>query len=293
MNRRLLSITLIIITIAMTGCSNKQTNNESNTLTQSQQSNDNSVPNDQSKNTKIDNNTAAGVKINSTSNEKTAAKKAASYNVTENTYKIANITLKYPQISNLGDDNKQKKINKLIKDSVIEGYNLTEAIKTGILPDYKEPIENLTLHVTYSIELQNSNILSIKYFGQSNMKNSAHPNNDLYTTNVDINNVRVLKLSDILTVDENLVNAFRKGTYVPWSKDFTLTQSDLNNIIGGYSDKDLKNALEQSDKPSGLANAFFTHIYLTKDGIVISIAVQHAAGDHAEFKIPYNSGATW
>lgn len=275
MNKKLLSIALIIIAITMIGCSNKQTNNQSNTSAQLQQSNDNSVTNVKSSNTKIDN--------------IPSSKKAVSYNVTENTYKIANITLKYPQISNLGDDNKQKKINKLIKDSVMEGYNLTEAIKTGILPDYKEPIENLTLNLTYSIELQNSDILSIKYLGQSNMKNSAHPNNDLYTTNVDINNVKVLKLSDMFTIDENLVNAFRRGAYVPWSKDFLLAKSDINNKIGEYSDKDLQTALEQSDKPNGLANAFFAHCYLTKYGIVISIGVQHAAGDHAEFKIPYNS----
>jgi hypothetical protein len=267
----------------MIGCSNKQTNHQSNTLTQSQQSND------KSNNTKSDNITAAGVKTNSTGNEKAADKKSNSYNVTENIYKIANITLKYPQISNLGDDNKQEKINKLIKDSVIDGYNLTVAIKTGILPDYKEPIENLTLDVIYSIELQSSNILSIKYLGQSNMKNSAHPNNELYTTNVDINNVRVLKLSDMVTINQSLVNAFRKGNYVPWSKDFTLTQSDINNTIGIYNDRDLQTALEQSDKPNGLVNPFYTHCYLTKDGIVIGIGVAHAAGDHAEFKIPYNS----
>lgn len=284
MNKKSLSVILIITAFTMIGCSNKQTNNQlnANTSTQSQQSKDNS--NSESANPKID-----SINTNNSKDIKETGKKDNLYNVIENTYKIANITIKYPQISNLGDDNKQEKINKLIKDSVIDGYDLTETIKTGVIPSYNEPIENLSLDVSYTIELQDSNILSIKYLGESYMKNSAHPNNELCTTNVDINNVKILRLSDMVTINQALVDALRKGNYVPWSKDFALTQSDINTLIGAYNDRDLQTALEQSDKPNGLENPFYTHSYLTKDGIVISISVNHAAGDHAEFKMSYNS----
>ena len=278
MNRKLLSIILIITVATITGCSNKQLN------AQSQQSN-----------TESDNSTIKDTKTNSTIDARATTNKVNLYNVIENTYKIANITIKYPQISNLGDDDKQSKINKLIKDSVIEGYDLTETIKTGVIPDYNESIENLTMDVTYIIGLQNENMLSIEYLGEANMKNSAHPNNNLYTTNIDIANMKILRLSDMFTIDQTLVNAFRNGTYIPWREDYKsedikiLTENLKSEIYNYNNDKYMLTSLEQSDNQSiGSTNPGWYFSYLTKDGLVISTTVSHAGGDHAEFKIPYN-----
>ncbi|MDR3598343.1 PdaC/SigV domain-containing protein [Clostridium sp.] len=290
MNRKLLSIILIVTVAIMTGCSTKQTNSQLNASanTQSQQSNESNVIKDKS-NTESDSST-----INDT---KASTNKVNLYNVIENTYKIANITIKYPQISNLGDADRQSQINKLIKNSVIEGYDLTETIKTGVIPDYNEPIENLTMDVTYSIELQDENILSIKYLCEANMKNSAHPNNYLYTTNIDISDAKILKLSDMFVIDKTLVNAFKNGTYIPWSKDFdtsdnkTLEENLKREISNYYNDNDqvMITSLKQSDNPEGPTNSYLNFSYLTKDGLVISTGVSHAEGDHAEFKIPYNA----
>jgi len=216
-----------------------------------------------------------------------------SYQITTNTYKNANITVSYPQISNLADNDKQTRINNLIKAAVFDDYGITEMIKTGFIPIYDEPVENLTMDVTYTIELQNTNILSIKYLGEAYVKNAAHPYNELYTTNIDISNENILKLPDIVRIDQAFVNAFRKGTYIPWFEisgdDIKQLNAAISTAMSDYNDSGLKTAFEQSDKTEVSGNPYSVYCYLTKEGIVVSISVAHVTGDHAEFEIPYNS----
>lgn len=177
------------------------------------------------------------------------------------------IKINYPQISGMSDDAKMAKINGLIKDHAL-------AIKSP----FSEDLKNVEMEGDFTIEYNGSNILSVRYSVFASVKNAAHPVDMISTANIDLNAARLLKLSDAVTVDESLVELFLKGKYVPRGEDLDLQASGaLKDIIAGFDKKEL---LARFKDP---AAAF----YFTKDSLVISAEVIHAAGDHAEFAVSY------
>lgn len=197
------------------------------------------------------------------------------YNITQNVYKNKNITVNYPQITNLGAANKQSTINQLIKNDVLAYVNDNIA-------------EDSNLELKYSVKLQTPDLISIKYSGVGSRPSSAHPDDTFYTTNISIKDSKKLRLSDIVNVDINLANAFKKGQYV----DSRGMSKDAQEQITGYvkdniSTNDLVKYFNEADSfDIKNVNQSITFSYLTKDAIVISVSVPHALGDHAEFSIP-------
>jgi hypothetical protein len=179
------------------------------------------------------------------------------------------IKINYPQISGMGDAAKMSKINNLIKEHAL-------AIKSP----FAEELKDVEMEGNFTVEYNGSNIFSVKYSVFASVKNAAHPVDIICAANIDLNAVKMLKLSDAVTVDETLVEKFLKGEYVPRGEDLDLRAAGaLNDIIAGFDKKEL---LSRFKDP---AAAF----YFTKDSLVISAEVIHAAGDHAEFAIPYGS----
>lgn len=177
------------------------------------------------------------------------------------------VKISYPQISGMSDAAKMSKINALIKEHAL-------AIKSPFSDDLKE----VEIEGNYTIEYNGSNILSVKYSVYANVKNAAHPVDVISAANIDLNALKLLKLSDVATVDENLVELFLKGKYIPRGEDLDLESAGaLKDIIAGFDKKEL---LVRFKDP---AAAF----YFTQDSLVISAEVIHAAGDHAEFAVSY------
>lgn len=329
MKRKILTAIIIVAAISMVGCANNKATKENITSTtvQTQQAKSNNVI-DNATNTTANNtasnevneanntNTTATVTnsaaVNSSKSTTTTtnnssgstiknsvnslAKVSSNYNVVKAVYKYSNITIEYPEITNLGNSAKQAQLNSLIKTSVLDGFDLTSDIKTGTIAGYNQPIADLTMNITYNIGLKNKNILSIEYLGDSNIKGSMHPNNYIYTSNIDINNVKALKLGDMFSLTPNFVTAFKNyGVYKPWyqaSNEGAPSKSDITAQIYNYNDNNyMLQCLNKSDVPwsqaqNGDASGVFS--YLTNDGVVISMEVSHAGGDHAEFKVPYS-----
>lgn len=201
---------------------------------------------------------------------------AKNYNVIQNVYKNKNITVNYPQITNLGVANKQSTINELIKNDVVSYVN-------------KNITADSTLELKYSVKLQTPDLLSIQYLGAANAPNTAHPSNIFYTTNISIKDAKKLRLPDIVNVNANLVNAFKKGQYVD-SEGRNIKEAQAQ-ITGYINDNITANELikyfnEADSFDIENANPSNTFSYLTKDAVVISINVPHVLGDHAEFSIP-------
>ena len=194
------------------------------------------------------------------------------YQLTKNVYKVKNVTVNYPQITNLGDDDKQKAINEIIKNNALEGF--IEGVD-----------DNLTLEINYNIPLETSHLLSIQYYGLLTIKGAAYPTNEFYTTNIDMENGKKLKLADIIKIDVNLVHGFRDGSYVSLEPGNTEMEAAVNQYINNISNEDLIKYFNQADIRNIEENSSNTYSYLTKDSIVISINVPHALGDHAEYKM--------
>ena len=93
----------------------------------------------------------------------------AEYQVVTKSFTDREIKVDYPQIANLGDNGKQDKINKTIKE---------EALK--VLNYYQDPEEDfrskLSLEIGYDIKLKTAKVLSIQYSGTGNVEGAAHPN---------------------------------------------------------------------------------------------------------------------
>lgn len=202
-----------------------------------------------------------------------------SYDSNGKTYKIIKlnyvdnyIKISYPQITGLSDTNKQKKINDLIK---------TEALK--VLNYYNNIGKEISLDIDYDIKWKGSNLLSIQYSGLGNIKGFAYPNNIFYTSNIDINNINKLGLTDVVNIDENFVEKFKKGRYVPWDTGLKSAIDLIKDDIDSYNlVREFKNADSMGEE-----NTSFSFSYFTEDSLGISIGVAHAIGDHAEFEINY------
>lgn len=268
MNKKAISISLIAISFFMARCSSNKTTNPTSTKTSTQAK-------------KADNSEIASSqkKVDSNENKDTAQssnQSVVAYGLTENVYKNKNITVSYPQITNLGNNNKQSAINNLIKNDVVTYVN-------------KNIAGDSSLKLNYSVKLQTPELLSIEYFGVASAPNTAHPNNIFYTTNIDVRNVRKLRLPDIARVDENLVNAFKKGQYVSLEPKNSDLQSGVTEYVNDISTSDLIKYFNQADNFDINQNPSSVFSYLTKDSIVISINVSHALGDHAEFSINYKN----
>ena len=138
---------------------------------------------------------------------------SSSYDITKVNYTDKNIKISYPQISNLINEEKQSKINKLI---------MLDALK--VISSYQDNITNLTLDIQYEIKLKASNILSIQYLGYSYLNGAAYPIHLISTTNVNINKEKLLKINDIININESLIEKYKAGKYIPWGSSLNLQE---------------------------------------------------------------------
>ena len=196
------------------------------------------------------------------------------YDVVDEKYDDNGIHIIYPQIINLSDNDKQKKINEMIKSEAL------------VLVDHCKD-EGATLEANYKITFESKNILSLQFEAHENHKRAAHPLNKLYTLNINMNNCTKLKLKDFINVDENLVDKFRQCKV---SKPDETEVGDkafnilLNSKITGTT-KYLLECFNGAD--SSYETSPFTFSYFTKDALIISTEVSHSFCDHIQIELKY------
>lgn len=191
------------------------------------------------------------------------------YDLSKVTYTDQDVKINYPQINNLSDGGKQQKINELLKTSALE-----------VLNDYQDSLSSLRLDMDYQIKYQGADFLSIEYLGLATVKGTAHPNNLIQTTNIDLQNGKLLALSDVVTVNDSLVKEVKAGQYKPYGPDLDLEAAGaLKDVLDGITGQDLLESLKQQT----------AKYYLTKNSLGVSIETSHAVGDHLELEMPYSS----
>lgn len=252
MNKKFIAISLLSLSFFMAGCTSNKDVKPTSTNVSIQ---GNKIPQEQKSN-----------------------KPVAIYALVPNVYKKQNIIINYPQIINLGDNNRQSTVNQLIKNDVLSYVNNNIA-------------QDAALELKYSVKLQTSDLLSIKYSGVAMGKGAAHPNNIFYTTNINIKNGTKIRLSDVVKIDQNLVSALKKGQYIDLEAKYTKAEeAEIIKYVNNISNNDLIKYFSGADSADiENINQWSTFSYLTKDSIVISIIVPHALGDHAEFGIEYKN----
>lgn len=171
---------------------------------------------------------------------------------------LKKIFINYPQVENKNDKEEIKTLNKIIEDealSILDNYDINDIS---------------SLEIDYEISFWNKKIISIKYYGLGNAKKSVYPNNIFYTTNIDIENLTILKLSDVVDIDETFLGKFQ-------GDDFSAVRSEQIGLLEDLSIEELNKKL--------LSNNF----YLNESKLGISIEVIHVLGDHAEYEIDYSN----
>lgn len=172
------------------------------------------------------------------------------------------IIIYYPQISGLDDQERQDKINEIIRQDA-----------RSVLPEDND-LSKLNLELDYEIKWQGSNVLSIWYDGMEYYEEAAHPNNIIITTNIDMNRGSRIKFQDIFYIDQLLVeNLLRKNTYV-WPLG-SAEQEIMEYIQQELIDDFIKSTLYD--------NSF----YLAWDFVGFSKFTSHAAGDYAVYEVKY------
>ncbi|HOJ10502.1 MAG TPA: DUF4163 domain-containing protein [Clostridiales bacterium] len=219
----------------------------------------------------------AATEMKDISTEIKHADKQIKYELKTETFTYGKIAINYPQVVNMTDSAVQNNINEIIKGNALKDKD-----------ELAKVTEEVTYELTYDVMYTSENLLSIKYEGYSFFKGAAHPNNFIYTTNIDIEKQEVLKLKDFVNIDEDFVNIFKNGKYISMGdEEITselkaalteeLNQTDTNGWI---------NRLNNADT-AGVDNYSGVYSCLTRDSLVISIGVPHFMGDYAVFKINY------
>lgn len=200
------------------------------------------------------------------------------YTLETKTYTSNNITITYPQISNLSDTKKADSINKLLEDVALSSLNTYT----------QDDMNTLTIEVNYKVTLQNERYLSIVYFGSSFLEGAAYPNSLFYTENIDLANGSIISLSDFSDIN-NIATKLKDISSVKALADETELSDAHKTFLMNIDDSELLNLLKDSDfkvvNNSLQAPSNGTYSYMTDEGIVISLQVIHALGDHAEFLI--------
>ncbi|MGL5347197.1 MAG: PdaC/SigV domain-containing protein [Peptostreptococcaceae bacterium] len=204
--------------------------------------------------------------IESTGKEKVSSTYSQKYNLKENTYTSNDITIRYPQVTNLKDKNNQDCINKLLKDKAISQYDETIA---NLEKDQTYEVDG-----NYDIKLDSDKILSIAYTSYNNIVPSAHPYNMFYTININMETGKELILSDFVpNIDDTFISKLKDAKYVG-SIDKIYEKQLFDEIFSYYSNND--------ELIKSIKNAPF---YITNDSIGISLPVSHVFGDFANLEI--------
>ncbi|UOO38298.1 DUF4163 domain-containing protein [Oscillospiraceae bacterium CM] len=196
---------------------------------------------------------------------------ASGYQFEEKTYADGVISLKYPQIKNLSDTEKQDKLNKLIYEAAMRDL---DEVKSSDMADYE---------MTYAVTYNSPDVISISFDGYSEVTGAAHPNLFLYAVTIDAKNVKAVKLKDLVKIDESFVTALINGTYSSMGFDMTDdTRDAIREVLGGMDTESWLEQLKNADT-SGWATAS----YLTDEGLMVSVSVPHVMGDHVEILLTY------
>lgn len=186
-------------------------------------------------------------------------------------WNVEGITVKYPMLVNYDMQEKSDEANDLIMNDM---SNLIETIKSDVND------ETLTIDGAFDYSQISQNVLSIYYNINYYADSLAYPVNLYHTITISLDQGALIPLSDLFIIEEAFVEDFKVWMYAPYMEDLDLESSgySISELISQqYSNEDLIKLFSQ-------ANAAY---YLSDQGLIISIEVPHALGDHLEMAMKY------
>jgi hypothetical protein len=215
--------------------------------------------------------------------DQTAPESSASedftYDIESRNWNDGGITVKYPMLVNSDNQDSADKINELIMNDMTELLNELADIAADDTFTFDGVFEYTTPDPS-NFDKPVPKALSVFYLITYSSDSLAHPVNIYHTVSISQKNPAVIALSDLFSIDDSFVDSFLMGSYIPYRDDLDLEASGViiqDFIKEQYTTRELV-------KIFSIENASY---YLTNQGIVLSVPVTHAAGDHLEMAVSY------
>lgn len=186
----------------------------------------------------------------------------------------------YPQIENLGDEELELDINNKIKECAMKEIR-NSSPKDGVIT------------TTYSVAFDNERFVSVHFEATSFEEHQLYPLISSKTITIDLGSGKVLKLNDIIDVDDSFKHEFF-NLFTNISK-YSLEKNSDNSFFYEQLDEIIYDSVNLHDKLSKSDQDDYpdVHSYITEDSLVISIAVPKAAGSYALYEAKYKDLKKW
>lgn len=180
----------------------------------------------------------------------------------------------FPQLVSESDPAKADLVNDIIQEDLkayLAGIRETEA-----------DVGNISLELSWTSESMANNALTIAYSGVSSLADALYPQHVYRTVVINLVEPASLALSEVFDVGVTFAEQFRAGLYAPLRDELDLEASgaDIPGIIDSLGSMD--QLVQLLREPS-------TPFVLALQGVIVSVPVPHAVGDHLEMAIPYEA----
>lgn len=182
------------------------------------------------------------------------------------TEKTGKVTIEYPILSNLRDDQTAETVNTLIKENAVK-----------ILTDYKLDPEKDNVTISCDIISLDRSKAVLSFEGSMKAEGAAYPTAVYYTMTVDLSKGTLQGLDDY-------ADPYTMAGYI-LSEDCVITKASdekaAREYLSGLDINTLWETLKNSDFTSGTSDGFPEAFSYVNQGIIyISVPVPHALGDY-------------
>lgn len=208
------------------------------------------------------------------------------YMLTERIFQNNGTYVSYPVIISGDSEENLNVLNEIIIGDVNKILSLYDVYKALPPAGGKDLFLGNTLNMGYEIKRNDEDYLSIFYTADFFSPYGAYPTQSVYTTNIDLQNLKRLKLADITAVNDTLLNEFLSWQPVGVNPQYI---QGIRDYIEGLGAGTLKAGFASADI-IGPENILGIFSYLKPDRIGISISLPIYLGNHAEFEKEYETG---
>lgn len=187
----------------------------------------------------------------------------------ENTYLHKNLGIKFPQISNMEDGDKQTAVNEQIKTdimSAVEGYKLDG--------------EKDSLNLTYTVSSLDRDKIVILYEGSYQKDGTSTATEIFLTDTINLKTGKHTRLSDYVDA-KTLSNLLASGGEYKVVTDDASHDKEIREYLSKQKATDLEKSLSNADF-GGSSSGFPQSFSYEKQGVIyFTVPVSHALGDYA------------
>ena len=196
------------------------------------------------------------------------------YELEDETYEQDGRKIVFPRLVSDSDPQKADLVNDVIGEALQAYLSELDALAgDGV---------KTSVDLTWTSESFGNNALTIAYSGIATVENALYPQHVYRTTVINLLEPAQITLAEAFDVGGDFAERFRGGMYAPLREDLDLEASgeDISGIIDAIGSNEV--LAKQLADPA-------TPFVLTSLGLIVSVPVPHAVGDHLEMAMPYEA----